>query len=158
VQYEATPTDGAIWCVDYNKAHALLPKRMQSILNSSISEVFTLDMLSQAAADLDALKQYSRDSGRSSFVLFVEPPSLDERIINQFSLLSMMSTSTAMLDEWLEAHDDLCYKIVLPAKIKWEIRDKLDQANINERILYPGLDGLCRWLRRYYGPRTLPLS
>ncbi len=34
--------------------------------------------------------------------------------------------------------------IVIPASLKWKSRDKLDQANVNERVLFPCLDGLSR--------------
>jgi hypothetical protein len=64
-----------------------------------------------------------------------------------------MSDPTARLDHWLRDHPDLMRRIIIPAELKWEVRDKLDQANITERVLFPGLDGLSRWLKRYYSPR-----
>ena len=54
----------------------------------------------------------------------------------------------------MRSHPQLYRKVVVPAELKWEVRDKLDQANINERTLFPGLDGLSRWLVRYYFPRS----
>jgi hypothetical protein len=89
---------------------------------------------------------------RTPFVTFLEPPSIDRRVMHQHGLFSLMSSPTASLDDWLRAHRQLCRRVVIPAGLKWEIRDKLDQANINERILFPGLDGLSRWLTRYYMP------
>jgi hypothetical protein len=117
-------------------------------------------MLNEAAADLNQFDEKSLKNKLpnepNEFVVFFEPPSLDSRVVNQFALQSMMSSPTALLDDWLEKHPALCRKLIIPAKLKWEVRDKLDQVNINERTLYPGLDGLCQWLRRHYSPKTSP--
>ena len=88
------------------------------------------------------------------FLLFLEPPALDARIVNQAALFSVMPSASSSLDEWLTAHPELCRRVVVPAELKWEVRDKLDQANISERTLFPGLDGLSRALARYYLPRS----
>jgi hypothetical protein len=50
------------------------------------------------------------------------------------------------------------HRVTVPARLKGEVGDKLDQANINERTLFPGLEGLSHWLARYYLPRDTPAS
>jgi hypothetical protein len=64
-----------------------------------------------------------------------------------------MSDPQARLADWLNSHPDLFFKIIIPSELNWEIRDRLDQANITERVLFPGLDGLSSWLKRQYSPR-----
>ena len=54
----------------------------------------------------------------------------------------------------MQRHREICRKVVIPAAIKWEVRDKLDQCNITERVLFPGLDGLSRWLHRHYSSKS----
>jgi hypothetical protein len=102
-----------------------------------------------AATDLPAFDGLSPDP----VALFFEPPSLDARIVNQFALFSLVSNSSVPFADWLAQHAGLGFRVVIPASLKWEIRDKLDQANITERVLFPGLDGLSRWLIRHYVPR-----
>jgi hypothetical protein len=142
--------DAVIWCVNHGETNRRLPKQLRKQLDREGSNVFTVDMLNDVARTLGALEKLAKES----FVVFLEPPSLDERIVNQFALFSVMSTPTEPLDSWLISHPDVSRQIIIPASLKWEVRDKIDQAGITERMLFPGLDGLTAWLARYY---TTPL-
>jgi hypothetical protein len=141
--------DAAIWMVNQRKAHQLAPQKLNEILRRQKADYFTVSMLAETIPSLDSLDRLAPPL----FVLFFEPPSLDERIINQYALFSVMPDATAALDDWLTAQPELYRKVILPAELKWEVRDKLDQANITERVLFPGLDGLSKWQKRYYTPR-----
>jgi hypothetical protein len=61
-----------------------------------------------------------------------------------------MSDPEILMNDWLNDHEELYFRLIIPAELKWEVRDKLDQSNITERMIYPGLDGLSRWLSRWY--------
>ena len=137
--------DGAIWCVDYRKVHQELPSSLSKLLDEEGADVFTVDMLGhiQSLRELDKLAD-------DSFALFFEPPSIDDRIVNQYALFSVISDATISMSRWLENRPDMFRRIIIDHDLKWEIRDKLDQANVNERVLFPGLDGLSLWLRRQY--------
>jgi hypothetical protein len=147
--HEKFDQDSAIWMVNAQQVQKALPEKLRAELQGEGADYFTVGMLTRAIpnlADLDAL-----DSGH--FVIFFEPPSMDERITNQFALFSVMPGPGSDLDDWLDGHPVLWIKIIIPAGLKWEVRDRLDQANITERVLFPGLDGLSSWLKRYYTPR-----
>lgn len=146
---EGYEVDGVIWCVDFVKTNSLLPAKLKKALEEEGSNLFTVQMLSEAAGTLPEFDRLAREV----FVIFFEPPSLDDNIVNQFALFSMMSGPAARLDLWLAEHPELFRRIIIPASLKWEVRDKLDQANITERVLFPGLDGLSRWLKRHYSPK-----
>lgn len=143
--------DGAIWKVDYARVHELLPRKVRASLDREGAHIFTVEMLSeilQTLRDLDGLSSPAGD-----FAVFFEPPSFDERIVNQFAYFSALSRPDLAMEDWLAGHPGLWTKIVIPREMKWEVRDKLDQSNISERVLFPGLDGLSQWLKRHYTPR-----
>jgi hypothetical protein len=141
--------DGAVWCVDIVRAQRDLPAALRQRLEAEGSGVFTVEMLAEAAPSLDDFDALAAEP----FAAFLEPPALDARLVNQFALFSLLSHPEAQLDAWLAARPDCVRRVVFPAALKWEIRDKLDMANLTERVLFPGLDGLCRWLARHYTPR-----
>ena len=140
--------DGAIWAVNYVDSKNHLPKEMADVISSEGSHIFTAELLDEIVDSLSDLKALKDDP----YVVFIEPPSVSQRIVNQYAVFSMMSDAEVKLHEWLFSTDIKCFKIIIPADLKWEIRDKLDQSNINERVLFPGLDGLASWLKRQYTP------
>jgi hypothetical protein len=143
--------DGAVFRVNYKRVHEQLPQLIRAHIEEENTWILTVDLLERAIAKgLSALDAVGRDKG--DFAIFFEPPSLDSRIVNQYAYFSLLSRPDLSMSDWLASRPEMWDKIIIPKALKWEVRDKLDQSNINERILFPGLAGLSDWLRRYYLP------
>ena len=140
--------DGVIWALKYEEVNNYLPDRLKRKLHQIGSNSFTTGMLSEVYRNLADLSAAEED-----FVIALEPPSLDARIVNQYAIFTLMSDARSLLNEWLEDKPDLYFRICIPAALKWEVRDRLDQLNINERVIFPGLEGLSKWLKRHYSPK-----
>ncbi len=161
-------TDGVIWAVDFERAHERLPKPLRNLLQTEGAQAFTVELLrnlhqkrepsdnrkSSFHEFVETLTEFDHLGTDEEFLLFFEPPSMNDRIVNQFALFSVMPNSQRKIDDWLSNHPDLFRRIIIPEGMKWECRDKLDQCNITERVLFPGLDGLGSWLKRQYSPKT----
>jgi len=86
-------------------------------------------------------------------VVFSEAPSVDERIVSQSALFSATADARTRLDEWLARNaPNAVMRIVIPADCKLESRERLVQADITAKSLFPGLDGITAWLCEYYRP------
>jgi hypothetical protein len=142
--------DGIIWQVDFVKLNHEAPNQLLDALISEKCNAFTVDILESV---IPTLKDYDA-MPFGPHLIFFEPPSINERIVNQYAMFSVISDSLLDYDDLLKKRPDLYRRIIIPSKLKWEIRDKLDQANITERVFFPGLDGLASWLKRHYQPRV----
>jgi hypothetical protein len=143
--------DGALYVVDCAAAHDGLPDPLREALDEEGALTFTTELLARLAPDLEALDALR---GEDPFALFLEPPTLDERIATQNALVSIIASPEAQMHEWLERHPGLWRAYRLPPALKAEVRARLDRDGIHERVLMPGLDGLAAWLTRYYSAPT----
>jgi hypothetical protein len=138
--------DCIVWKIDIEELHKKLPQKYYDVLHNENALIFTVDMLGRVAPDTE---KYDRDMGDSAMVI-IEPPSIDPRIINQYSYFSIIPTGVEKVEDFLAENTENTVKYVIKKELRWRIRDMLDQLNINERTVYPGLDGLSRWLARHY--------
>ncbi len=142
--------DSAVWRTDIHELHELLPEKYKKTAEKYSTTVFSVDMLSEIC---DSLNQYDEDMGNSS-MLMIEPPSVDVRIVNQYSFFSAIPTDMEDIEGFLDKNTENTVKYVIKKELRWQVRDMLDHQNISERIVYPGLDGLSRWLGRHYFVKT----
>jgi hypothetical protein len=90
---------------------------------------------------------------RHTFAALIEPPSLDTRLVTQAAVFTLSSEKHASLDRFLAKHhlEKTLTKFVIPAAEVARFRDQLDLVGMDERRLFPDLDGVAASLRRYYG-------
>ena len=143
--------DGVIWCADVDKINEHLPEALRACLTKRHTSIFTMGMLDKIGSSYAALNEFSDEP----YAFFFEPASTVNRIANQYALFSL-TTDPAIAITKLPGLEECFSRIIIPKEIKLEIRDKLDYINISERMIYPGLDGIAKWITRRYanlGPK-----
>lgn len=152
---ETYKNDGVVWSLDFVRTNSRLPRVLRRSLVQAGSSAFTTKMLDSAGVSPTALP--GGRSPKDAYMVVLEPPSIDSRVVNQYAGLSAMSSPSINVIDWLESFPEpVAHKIIVPKELKPIVREHLDKANVNERVIFPGLDGLSQWLTRYYrtGPRT----
>lgn len=140
--------DSVIWKVSIMDANKSLPNSLTDTLILESKHIFTLEDLKNYTKRNDNELMFF-DNNIENGVLFFAPPNIDDRIAFQRSIFSITKLDIC-IEDIFENSSITAYKYIIPYKLKWYFRDFLDHSNISERILFPGLDGLCKWLARCY--------
>jgi FRG domain len=141
-----TKCDRAIWRLDWKRVH----------------RHFGFPELALLIADLHALvgrdgrftpwRLIGEGDAGKPFACMIEPPTLDARISVQAGTFTLTSDTHHSFDEFLARHglEKALSKFVIPKDHAGLVRDQLDMAGMDERRLFPDLDGVASQLRRYY--------
>lgn len=129
-----------------------------AVINSIMREMFEGEDLSEAEGRPKAKKCRP--------VLFV-PAYIDQRMSAQSSRFLLWGSTQSSLEDMLKTENEMALlpdgityriandqrflaKVVVPAKCKHGIMRELDLLNINEKSIFPGLDGIGKYINRYY--------
>ena len=127
--------DCVVWRIDARELNKKLPEKYKKALKNKKTFIFSVSLLSEVV---------------NSVQVIVEPPSLDQRIVNQYSFFTILPKGISNFDEFLKNNTENTVKYIISRELQWDIRDILDQLNINDRIMYPGIDGIAKWIARHY--------
>ena len=143
--------DSVVWRIDVKELNQKLPEKYKNAIEQNKSSVFSVKQLSQVT---NSIQEYDRDMGSDSLVM-IEPPSIDQRIVTQYSFFTMLPKGIHNLEQFLKQNTEKTVRYIIDRKLRWELRDILDQLNMNERTVYPGIDGIAKWLARHYYVRPV---
>jgi len=138
--------DCVVWRIDAREMNRLLPEKYKEALEKKNTFIFSVKLLDTVVNDI---AQYDTDMGTKAMIT-VEPHSIDQRIVNQYSFFTIVPKGIRNLESFLEKSTSNTVKYIIDKKLRWDLRDLLDQLNINERMIYPGKDGIAKWLARHY--------
>ena len=137
----------AVWRLDWQKVHRAFRFQPLAMLIRDLDELFDADHHSSP------WRLFARTRDAAPFACLVEPPSLDERIAAQAAAFTICSDKWQSFDSFLTSHGlaDALTRYVIPPDCVAKVRDQLDLVGVDERRLFPDLDGVAAAIRRYYG-------
>jgi hypothetical protein len=140
-------SDRAIWRLDWKQVHRHFGLPERALLIQDLEGLFGQDR---------PFTPWSLFAGgdreQRPFACMLEPPSLDARIVAQSATFTLCSDKRQPFDRFLDQYGlgQTLTKFVIPAGDAARLRDQLDLVSVDERRLFPDLDGVAAHLRRYY--------
>ena len=138
--------DRAVFRLDWRKVHREFGFPELALLIQDLDELFV------KGGHFSPWSLFSRDRKEKPFACMIEPPSLDARIVAQAAVFTLCSDKSVPFDTFLEKHGlgEALTRFKIPADQVARVRDQLDLASVDERRLFPDLDGVAAQMRRYY--------
>lgn len=98
-------------------------------------------------------------------IMFI-PPYIDQRMSAQSSRFLLWGNNQSALENMIDADNEMQFcpgvtlnitddqrflaKLIIPYKCKHHIMKELDLLNINEKSIFPGLDGIGKYINKHY--------
>jgi len=136
----------AVWRLDWQTIHRNFEFPPLTLLTKDLGSLLSGDH------HASPWQLFSRDPNAAAFACLVEPPSLNARIVAQAAAFTLCSDKWQAFDAFLESHglvQTLTKFLIAPTDVA-RFRDQLDLVGVDERRLFPDLDGVAAAIRRYY--------
>lgn len=161
-------TDGVVWIINTviferwttselpcNDRHIAYTR--EAVINSIMREM---------RGELDRGEVNSEPHEKKNLPIMFIPPYIDQRMSAQSSRFLLWGNNQSALENMIKADNEmqLCpgvrfdvqgdqrfwAKTIIPAGCKHSIMRELDLLNINEKSIFPGLDGIGKYINKYY--------
>ena len=139
-------SDRVVWRLDWQRVHRCFGLPELALL------IQDLDGMLGGDRPLTPWALFSAPPNAKQFACMLEPPSLNPRIVAQSATFTLCSDKRQSFDSFLEKHGlgSALTRFIVPARETGRFRDQLDLVDVDERRLFPDLDGVAAEMRRYY--------
>lgn len=139
--------DGLIWRLDWKAVHRKFKLPGLALIIDDLEQ-----RLANKGSPLTPWKLFQLKRDQKPFACMLEPPSLDARIVAQSATFTLCTDKHTSFDQFLVDHGlrSALTRLRIPAAELPRFRDQLDMVGIDERRLFPDLDGVAARMRRQY--------
>lgn len=141
-----TDSDRLVWRLNWKSVHRFFGLPELALLIQDLEGILGQE------GPMTPWNLFNARRGAKPFACMLEPPSLSPRIVAQSATFTLCSDKRQSFDCFLESHGlgSALTKFIIPAKETARFRDQLDLVSVDERRLFPDLDGVAAEMRRYY--------
>jgi hypothetical protein len=138
--------DRSIWRLDWMPVHRAFGFPELALLIEDLGQLFEVE------GPFTPWSLFDGSVPGKDFVCMIEPPSLSARIVAQSAVFTLCSDKFSTFEGFLDKHGLAGHltRYVIPMDEVARFRDQLDMASVDERRLFPDLDGVAARLKRYY--------